>query len=488
MRVGIDLGTTNCTVGRIRADGRRSVLGPIPSIGAWKNGEVLFGDEARQMLLSEDTAVHPIRDLKLALGLSDVRIGQRRHDSVELAAQLLGSVVSRIGDPQDVEEAVIATPVSMPLPHREALRRAADLAGLRSVRLVYEPTAALIGAARFEHVHGHDLVLVVDWGGGTLDLSVVRADGHAYQELAVGGDLNSLGGTRIDEEITREVIRADPELQKRLDSIEGGFERLKDEIEEQKKEILEDLDFDDSEERMFAPHWLGEIVILSPDLVFRTMDEFADRAAFQILDSLRRGGVAGDDITHVLFAGGVCQSESVRERIRSRFPYAVEIAVSAPQKLTGEGCTELTETPFSLELGAGFGLRQCDASVCVLLPKGLLVTELDAVRQAEFLVTDPSAPEAVLDLGIVPDSGVGEISLDRNASGFVSLRQLFVPVGRASEGVREPVLDRVKLLAGVDANLMVKVAALSSLADARCEEHVPGVPLAIRLMGQQERA
>ena len=125
MKLGIDLGTTNCTIGRIRSDGRRSIQGPIPSIGAYKNEKLAFGDEARRLLQSGDLAVHPVRDLKLSLGMRDVRIGPDSYSATELATKLIVDLVQRFGDAEEIEEAIIGTPVRVSREHRIALRKAA---------------------------------------------------------------------------------------------------------------------------------------------------------------------------------------------------------------------------------------------------------------------------------------------------------------------------------------------------------------------------
>ena len=235
MKLGVDLGTTNCTVGRIRADGKHAVVGPIPSIIAWSNGEMFFGDKARELLRSEDPTVHPVRDLKLALGVNDIRIGAHQHSSTNLAAALLKDLFRRSGA-EEVEELVIATPVKMPRSHRIALQAAAEIAGVGKTRLVYEPTAALIGASRFVEHGQRDLILVVDWGGGTLDATVVQQIDGSFRELISTGDCSSLGGTHIDTVLTDKVIQSS-KIREKVERMDGGFERLKEEVEELKIEL-----------------------------------------------------------------------------------------------------------------------------------------------------------------------------------------------------------------------------------------------------------
>ena len=86
-----------------------------------------------------------------------------------LLEQLFGS-----GGPRTDTSAVIGTPVRFPAPHRHALREAARAAGLTRVEFVYEPTAALYFAIHDCQNLPEGPVAVVDWGGGTVDVTIVR--------------------------------------------------------------------------------------------------------------------------------------------------------------------------------------------------------------------------------------------------------------------------------------------------------------------------
>ena len=63
--IGIDFGTTNSAVSTVGLGGKITTLGPFPSVGVWKNGNVAFFSDARTLLKSEDSALHVIRDLKM---------------------------------------------------------------------------------------------------------------------------------------------------------------------------------------------------------------------------------------------------------------------------------------------------------------------------------------------------------------------------------------------------------------------------------------
>jgi hypothetical protein len=71
-----------------------------------------------------------------------------------------------------------------------------------------------------------------------------------------------------------------------------------------------------------------------------------------------------------------------------------------PQELTGAGCVQITARQVLPELARGFGVRQSDGSVCVLLPAGFPIV-INTFRKADFLVVDMEAHEAIFDLGLV---------------------------------------------------------------------------------------
>lgn len=487
MKVGIDFGTTNCTIGNLRRDGKRSVSMPVPSRGAWKNGKVVFGHEARDWLSSSDRDVFPIRDLKLQLGMNEVvEFGQTRVPVTELAAGLFRHLIEIQAPGGNVQSAVIATPVHVGLEHRQALRRAAEKAGITEVQLVYEPTAALIGAQRFELLERDGLFLVVDWGGGTLDIAVIRTDGIAYEELAVGGDVSVLGGSKIDSAIAAKLLDADADLRRAVNGVPGGLERFRNEIEYLKLEVLDSLEGREGSPAEHSPLWLDRIITLNPELVYAVLTEFAERATESILGKLRGSEIGVEEIHHVLFAGGVCQTPEARDRIMSEFPNArqvLQVAGSSvplrPQELTGSGCTEITARKLHVELAENIGIRQADDSVCVLLEKGLPVS-LNSYRRAEFIVTDPAAPEAIIDVGLIK-TGVGEQDLMGWHGGkFYSLHQLFIPAGRYTTGQQQPVLEWLDVAIGVEDNLAVSLCVKAKMAMRERQHFITGIPLTLR--------
>lgn len=482
MKVGIDFGTTTSTIARVTHDGRIDTQGPIPSLAAWKNGEWSFGESAERLLASDDRTAYPVRDLKLFLGKQNIRVGPNQLDTEVAVAGLLRHLATRIAGKEEIEEAVIGTPVNVDLEHRSALIRSASAAGFRSVRLVYEPTSALIGAVEPSALDARSLVLVIDWGGGTLDMAVVRKDGNLIREIEVDGDVRDLGGSRMDDEIVREVLERHPELRKKVDAVDGGFDRLKYEIEGAKRDILSEGNEDEQAEPYPIPSlWLREEVLVRPADVFKVIRRMAARGREKISRFLANARIAPSEITHILFAGGVCNSPIVQEAIGADFRSARSISTrQQPQLLTGYGCARLLKSGFSVQLSAAFGVRQSDQTFCEMLPAGHDIA-IGTYRIAEFMVTDVLAPEAVFDLGIRRQMNGESPMMSSSSDSFRAMDQLFVRAQDRPGENKGNGGDLVRLYCGIDSTLAITVYGESNLTGHSARKSVSGIPLCIRV-------
>mmetsp|Transcript_15057 Transcript_15057/g.26770 ORF Transcript_15057/g.26770 Transcript_15057/m.26770 type:complete len:450 (-) Transcript_15057:110-1459(-) len=95
-----------------------------------------------------------------------------------------------------VSHAVITVPAFFNERQRAATKRAGELAGLKVLRILSEPMAAAMSYGLF--VAGSKVVLVVDMGGGTLDVSLLRISNGKFEAIAIRGD-NHLGGDDVDQ-------------------------------------------------------------------------------------------------------------------------------------------------------------------------------------------------------------------------------------------------------------------------------------------------
>ena len=199
--MGVDLGTRYALVAHCPPGGSPRVLpnrwGRLrtPSYVALSAGRFLAGDEAvRVALTAPDRAWW---DVKRKLGSDWVaRHGGRAYGAEDLLVPLLSLVredaEAALGS--FVRSGVLAVPAHFGFPERGALGRAARNAGFEEVRIVNEPTAAALSVGPLGRF------LVLDFGGGTLDLSVVEGEDGVFQVLDSLGR-SDLGGYDLDRRL-----------------------------------------------------------------------------------------------------------------------------------------------------------------------------------------------------------------------------------------------------------------------------------------------
>ncbi len=203
--IGIDLGTTN-SLAAVWKDGKcqliPNALGEIltPSaVSIEENGDILVGRAARDRLIS-----HPERtaaSFKRFMGTdTKLMLAGKPFTPIELSAfvlrRLKEDAEAFLGQP--VEEAVISVPAYFDDNGRSATKAAGELAGFRVERIVNEPSAA---ALAYHKGKDEDMsFLVFDFGGGTLDVSIVDAFSNVIEIVAVAGD-NHLGGDDFNHAI-----------------------------------------------------------------------------------------------------------------------------------------------------------------------------------------------------------------------------------------------------------------------------------------------
>lgn len=211
---GIDFGTTNsATVGYniigkkneqiIISDGKKS---PIPSVVAINknNGEVYTGREAwerRQELSKECVYISSVKSL-LGLEWSKNIFGKEWTPEL-VAAEVFKCLQRSVYEKQKLkmDEAVVAIPIGFSARKRKILREAANLAGIEITSFVSEPTAAFF--ANYKDIRNANTVAVFDWGGGTLDVSILKHVNGKIHEISTGGI--SKAGDDIDLKLAEKI-------------------------------------------------------------------------------------------------------------------------------------------------------------------------------------------------------------------------------------------------------------------------------------------
>ena len=151
-------------------------------------------------------------------------------DPTDAVAEVLRHLKADASRPREraqgvsLEHAVMTIPVDFGGPERRLLRQAARKAGIGVIQFVHEPVAALYAFLRSQTEFQRQLarfegrmVLVFDWGGGTLDLTLCRIQSGSIMQIASLGD-NEVGGDRFDERL-RNLLRAKHAAANGLDDV-----------------------------------------------------------------------------------------------------------------------------------------------------------------------------------------------------------------------------------------------------------------------------
>lgn len=191
--IGIDLGTTNslaCVYRNGKAELVPNELGQFKTPSALSvldGGAVLVGAAAKERLITHPEAT--AASFKVWMGTERaIPLGDRKYKPEELSAlvlrQLREDARRYLGEP--VEEVIISVPAYF----NDDQRCATKLAGLQVKRLINEPSAALYH--RYSTQSGDGRIMIVDFGGGTLDVSIVECFENIIEITAIAGD-NHLG-------------------------------------------------------------------------------------------------------------------------------------------------------------------------------------------------------------------------------------------------------------------------------------------------------
>ncbi|MET9517955.1 molecular chaperone DnaK [Streptomyces sp. NPDC002994] len=214
--VGIDLGTTNSVV-CVLEGGEPTVITntegarTTPSVvGFAKSGEVLVGEIAKRQAVTniERTA----RSVKRHVGEAQWRfpdqgdIDGKRYTAQEISARVLQKLKrdaeAYLGE--DVTDAVITVPAYFNDSQRTATKEAGEIAGLKVLRIINEPTAAALAYGLDKE--NDQTILVFDLGGGTFDVSLLEIGEGVVEVKATNGDTH-LGGDDWDQRVVDHLAK-----------------------------------------------------------------------------------------------------------------------------------------------------------------------------------------------------------------------------------------------------------------------------------------
>lgn len=411
--LAIDFGTSNSVAYLLKNgnmiqvnDDSGSGIYSFPSIVAYQDGKVLTCTQAKQGK-REGRLKYVVTCVKRAIGLKyeqflqlpdqnvfgcDVVEGPdnkprfivsddgMQKDCIEVAAEIFATIrknAVRMCGKKEIDECYVTVPANYQDNQREDIKIAASKAGLTVTGIIPEPTAAAMSWCfnNESKLSTAEKMLVFDFGGGTLDISVIEYDGNGKFHVCVTDGNPRLGGSDVDMEVAKLVVEMaqdqenecfDPLNNRERVRFLGDCEDAKISLSSSDEAILDVTQYDDSMEKEYKVTREQLASIFS-----KTLKNQIDECLNRILvgPSLARGV-----IKHVFMVGGSTRLIAVREYMRNMFrcdfPKVNEESCVAEGALNVARINHGTSRQIKEQITYSYGLLSGEDQVVMLLNRG----------------------------------------------------------------------------------------------------------------------
>jgi molecular chaperone HscA len=308
--IGIDLGTTNSLVATVKS-GIATVLKDYndneltPSVVHYAPNKTTVGYEALKFRTTDpkNTIVSVKRFMGQGVELSNKNPVQISSD---ILSHLKQTAIDNLGE--EPIGAVITVPAYFDDNQRQATKQAAEIAGIKVLRLLNEPTAAAI-AYGLENTESGTF-LVYDLGGGTFDVSILSLNKGVFEVLAVNGDTH-LGGDDFDRLIYDFIIN------------KVGVNHIND-VEEAALMIVsrntkEALSINESTEVNFTLNNTPYSLEITQNDFWAISENLLNKTLTLVKKALRDAKLTIDDIKQVILVGGSTRMINLRTLLHDCF-------------------------------------------------------------------------------------------------------------------------------------------------------------------------
>ncbi len=323
--IGIDLGTSNSAAAFLEA-GRPKIIPSsegvtqygkaFPSVVAFtEDNQILVGEPARRQAVSNPERT--ISGAKRKMGTSfKYKINGKEYTPQQISAFILQKIKKDAEEylGEKVEKAVITVPAYFDDNQRQATKDAGTIAGLEVVRIINEPTAASL-AFGLDKADKEFKILVFDFGGGTLDVTIMEFGEGVFEVKSTSGDTN-LGGRDMDKAIVDYLVE---EFKKKegidLSDDPTAMQRLEEAAEKAKIELSTVLETDINLPFLSAgsagPKHL--VMKLSRAKLEDLVMPIIKKSEGPIKQALSDANLTAADVDKIILVGGPTRMPSVRK-------------------------------------------------------------------------------------------------------------------------------------------------------------------------------
>ena len=413
--IGIDFGTTNTSIVNIMADehGEKiSVLGeegselPFASLLAIKeDNKLLFGNKVRKSRDSLSQTCQLVASFKSLLGTDrSIVINGKEVSAQRITAEFFNALKRSVSKHYqiDIKEAALSFPVNFTPEARMDLIKAAQKADIKVIGFVSESTAAYLAIR--EQLKGKNRVMVVDWGGGTLDVSILETEGDRVREAAVYGE--KIGGDDIDSALAERVhAMLSDMLEDKSAAVD--FSEMPPAERDKMLSAAERAKIQLSEDGEEYPLTIRDYGVYGTKTVYISNETFTEiikpiikeRVLGTINRAMERAGLNPAGVDAVVIAGGSSYLRPYADAMLNLFGEEKIVLPEKPQFISAKGAAVVPFAGGSFKLSDDLGIMMSDNTVYPLLKKDADGVDSKSETHVFSLVEDSSAAHIIVASG-----------------------------------------------------------------------------------------
>ena len=470
---GIDFGTTNSVAAVF--DGQKitafvdNIKRPHPSV-LWYRGSGLptVGREAKDKIsqFGNVPGNYFVKSIKSRIAEEiEVQIFGKSHHTWEIAGNIFrflkDSALKQNSEYPEIKEAVITIPLYFNGKQRQAIRKASEYAGISVKNFIHEPFAAVIGYLFSNPRSVDDLkslkenILVFDWGGGTLDITLVKLDSGTICEVCNAGQPDR-SGDYFDEKLMNDVIDRfckENNINRDRFRFDDGIQSiLSNEIELAKIELSKK-----DSSSVLIPEFLSlndQSYSLQLDISrshFESLINLDIQDAMSLVDQvLHSSRINSSQIGQVLLIGGTSKILLLDQMMRDKFGTTKVQRISDADTVIAEGAAIISFNNWQPYLVRPICIQLSDESHYTIFDKGTILKPEVAQKEIKFFCTDNREGEGVL------------IMADAYELGRYQVKEPIIRVP-VSKVLRDVYQEKVMADIRVDRDIILRVSARGSI-------------------------